>query len=292
MHVELVLQLIINGLLLGGVFALAALGLNVIFGVTRIVNLAHGQIIILTALTCAVAFQKLGITPIEALPFAFVGGAIIGIIIERALLRRLPAHAQSAEWTSLLITFGVSYFLIGLSLAIFSGDFRSVAYLTDSWHVGVLDLPKAQVLAFGLAILITAILAVLLRSTKIGRALRAASQNLDGARACGVDISRMRTLSFALGSGIAAASGALLSMIYAYNPDTGSQFTLIAFSVVVLGGLGSYAGAVVGALLLGLAVSFVGFYGNTHYGSMMPYVVFILVLLFRPSGILGKPAAA
>ncbi|MGH7716218.1 MAG: branched-chain amino acid ABC transporter permease, partial [Vulcanimicrobiaceae bacterium] len=112
------------------------------------------------------------------------------------------------------------------------------------------------------------------------------------ARACGIDISRMKTLSFALGSGIAAASGALLSMIYAYNPDTGSQFTLIAFSVVVLGGLGSYAGAVVGALLLGLAVSFVGFYGNTHYGSMMPYVVFILVLLFRPSGILGKPATA
>ncbi len=100
----------------------------------------------------------------------------------------------------------------------------------------------------------------------------------------------MRTLSFALGCAIAAASGALLSMIYAYNPDTGSQFTLISFSVVVLGGLGSYAGAIVGAVLLGLAVSFVGFYGNTHFGSMMPYVVFILVLLFRPSGILGKPA--
>ncbi|MGH7716992.1 MAG: branched-chain amino acid ABC transporter permease, partial [Vulcanimicrobiaceae bacterium] len=139
MHVELDVQLIINGLLLGGVFALAALGMNVIFGVTRIVNLAHGQIMILTALTCAAAFQKLGITPIEALPFALVGGAIIGIVIERTLLRRLPEHAQSAEWASLLITFGLSYFLIGLSLAIFSGDFRSVAYLTGSWRVGSLD---------------------------------------------------------------------------------------------------------------------------------------------------------
>ncbi len=290
MHVELVVQLIINGLLLGGVFALAALGLNVIFGVTRIVNLAHGQIVILTALTCAVVFQRFGITPIEALPGALIGGAILGTLIERLLLRRLPEHAQSREWTSLLITFGVSYFLVGLGLAIFSGDFRSVAYLTDSWHVGGIDFPKAQILAFAIAIFIAGILAIVLRSTKVGRALRAASQNLDGARACGVDIGRMRTLSFALGCGIAAASGALLSMIYAYNPDTGSQFTLISFSVVVLGGLGSYAGAIVGAALLGLAVSFVGFYGNTHLGSMMPYVVFILVLLFRPSGILGKPA--
>jgi len=286
----LVVQLVINGLLLGGVFALAALGLNVIFGVTRIVNLAHGQIIILTALTCATVFQRFNITPIEALPVALLGGAILGIVIERTLLQRLPEHAQSREWTSLLITFGVSYFLIGLSLAIFSGDFRSVAYLTDSWRLASVDFPKAQVLAFTLAILIAGVLGLFLRSTKVGRALRAASQNLDGARVCGIDISRMRTLSFALGCSIAAASGALLSMIYAYNPDTGSQFTLIAFSVVVLGGLGSYAGAIVGALLLGLAVSFVGFYGNTHLGSMMPYVVFILVLLFRPSGILGKPA--
>ncbi|HEY1729289.1 MAG TPA: branched-chain amino acid ABC transporter permease [Candidatus Baltobacteraceae bacterium] len=290
MHLELVIQLIINGLLLGGVFALAALGLNVIFGVTRIVNLAHGQIVIGTALACAVVFQRYNITPIEALPVALIAGAILGTVFERLLLQRLPEHAQSREWSSLLITFGVSYFLIGLSLAIFSGDFRSVAYLTDSWHVGLVDFPKAQVLAFVLAILIAGILGLVLRSTQVGRALRAASQNLDGARACGIDISRMRTLSFALGCAIAAASGALLSMIYAFNPDTGSQFTLIAFSVVVLGGLGSYAGAILGALLLGLFVSFVGFYGNTHLGSMMPYVVFILVLLFRPSGILGKPA--
>jgi len=290
-HVELVVQLVINGLLLGGVFALAALGLNVIFGVTRIVNLAHGQVVIGTALTCAVVFQRFGITPIEALPFALIAGAIFGAVFERLLLRRLPEHAQTAETTSLLITFGVSYFLVGLGVAIFSGDFRSVAYLTDSWNLGPLAVPKAQFLAFVLAIVIAGILAVLLQSTKVGRALRAASQNLDGARVCGVDIDRMRTLSFALGCAIAAASGALLSMIYAYNPDTGSQFTLIAFSVVVLGGLGSYMGSVVGAAILGLAVSFVAFFGNSHLGSMMPYVVFILVLLLRPQGILGRSIA-
>ncbi|MBV8356219.1 MAG: branched-chain amino acid ABC transporter permease [Candidatus Eremiobacteraeota bacterium] len=277
---------------MGGVFALAALGLNVIFGVTRIVNLAHGNIIILAALVCATLFQSFGITPLEALPGALVAGMIVGTAIERALLRRLPEHGPSAEMCSLLITFGVSYFLIGLSLAIFSGDFRSVGYLTGSWALGKIEIAKAQFVAFLVALALAAILAVLLRATKVGRALRAASQNLEGARVCGVDIGKMRTVSFALGTGIAAAAGALLSMVYAYSPDTGSQFTLVAFSVVVLGGLGSYFGAVIGAALLGIAVSFVGFYGNEHLGSMMPYVVFILVLLFRPSGILGKSVAA
>ena len=291
MRPELVLQLTIDGLLLGGVFALAALGLNVIFGVTRIVNLAHGNIVVLAALSAAIAFQRFGITPIEGLPVAMVGGALLGVIIDRLILRRLPEDAPTAETTSLLLTFGVSYFLVGLSLAIFTGDFRSVAYLTGSWLVGPLSIGKSRFLAFAVAIVIAALLGVLLRSTKIGRALRAASQNLDGARACGVSIDRMRTLSFGLGSAIAAAAGALLSMIYAVNPDSGSQFTLIAFSVVALGGLGSYAGALLGSAILGLAVSFVGFFGNTQLGAMMPYVVFILVLLFRPSGLLGKSVA-
>jgi branched-chain amino acid transport system permease protein len=290
-HLELVVQLVINGLLLGGVFSLAALGLNIIFGVTRIVNLAHGQLIILTSLVCSTLFQRFNITPLEVLPLAVIAGMIVGTVLERTLLRRLPQHQQTAETTSLLITFGVSYFLIGLSLAIFTGDFRSVGYLTSSWSIAGVDVAKAQFLAFALALFLAAILAALLRSTKVGRALRAASQNVDGARACGIDINRMRTLSFTLGIGIAAAAGCLLSMIYAYNPDTGSQFTLISFSVVVLGGLGSYGGAMIGAALLGLAVSFVGFYGNTHLGSMMPYIVFILVLLFRPQGILGKAVA-
>ena len=291
MRPELVLQLTIDGLLLGGVFALSALGLNVIFGVTRIVNLAHGQIVVLTALTAAIVFQRFGVTPLEALPVAILGGLCAGALIERLILRRLPEDAPTAETTSLLLTFGVSYFLVGLGLAVFTGDFRSVAYLTGSWLIGPISIGKSRFLAFLLATLIAGGLAVMLRSTKLGRALRAASQNLDGARVCGIDITQMRTLSFALGSAIAAAAGALLSMIYAVNPDSGGQFTLIAFSVVALGGLGSYAGALLGSAILGLAVSFVGFYGNTQLGAMMPYVVFILVLLFRPSGILGKSVA-
>lgn len=291
MRPELVVQLTIDGLLLGGVFALSALGLNVIFGVTRIVNLAHGQIVVLTAICSAIVFQRFGITPIELLPVAMLAGFAAGAILERLILRRLPDDAPTAETTSLLLTFGVSYFLVGFGLAVFTGDFRSVAYLTGSWKLGPLAIAQARLLAFICAAVVAALLAVLLRSTQLGRALRAASQNLDGARVCGVDISRMRTLSFALGTGIAAAAGALLSMIYAVNPDLGGQFTLIAFSVIALGGLGSYTGTLLGAAVMGLGVSFVGFYASTQLGAMTPYVLFILVLLFRPTGLLGKRLA-
>ncbi|GAC1405083.1 MAG: branched-chain amino acid ABC transporter permease [Candidatus Velthaea sp.] len=291
MRPELVAQLIIDGLFLGGVFALSALGLNVIFGVTRIVNLAHGEFVVFAALFAAVAFQRFGITPLEVLPLTMLGGFIAGALLERLVMRRLPEDAPSAEVTSLLLTFGVSYFLIGLGLAIFTGDFRSVAYLTGSFQIGPLSFGIARLIAFVCAAVIAAILALLLRYTRLGRALRAASQNVQGAKACGIDIARMRTLSFAVGIAIAAAAGTLLSMIYAVNPDGGSNFTLVAFSVVALGGLGSYTGTWLASAILGIAVTFVGFYANTQIAGMAPYVIFILVLLVRPNGLLGKGAA-
>lgn len=291
MHLETLAQLTIDGLLLGGVFALSALGLNVIFGVTRIVNLAHGEFVVLAALVAAIVYQRYGITPILLLPATMLAGFAVGALLERVILRRLPEDAPTAEVTSLLLTFGVSYFLIGFGLAVFSGDFRSVAYLTGSWHLGPLNVGQARFLAFGCAATIALGLALTLRYTRIGRALRAASQNLQGARACGIDIGRMRTLSFAIGVSIAAAAGTLLSMIYAVNPDAGSNFTLVAFSVVALGGLGSYAGTWLGSAILGIAVTFVGFYASTQIAGLAPYVIFIFVLLFRPTGLLGKRAA-
>ncbi|GAC1571171.1 MAG: branched-chain amino acid ABC transporter permease [Candidatus Elarobacter sp.] len=278
----------VDGLLLGGVFALAALGLNVIFGVTRIVNLAHGEVIVLAALCAAVAFQRFGITPIALLPAEVLAGATFGVVLERVVFRRLPPDPAGAETTSLLLAFGVSYFLVGFGLAVFTGDFRSVAYLTGAWQLGAISIGQSRLVAFVAAVAIAGALALLLRTTAFGRALRAASQNLDGARACGIDIDRMRTMSFALGTGVAAAAGGLVSMVYAVNPDSGSQLTLLSFSVVALGGLGSYAGTLIGAAILGVAVSFAGFFASAQIGALMPYVIFVLVLLFRPSGILGK----
>jgi branched-chain amino acid transport system permease protein len=291
MNLALAAQLTVDGLLLGGIFALAALGLNVIFGVTRIVNLAHGQVIVLAALGAAVAFERFAITPILLLPTEVVAGAIFGALLERLVFRRLPADAAGAETTSLLLTFGVSYFLVGFGLAAFTGDFRSVAYLTGAWQLGPISIGQSRLVAFASSLAIAGALAALLRSTALGRALRAASQNREGARACGIDIDRMRTVSFALGSGVAAGAGGLVSMIYAVNPDSGAQLTLLSFSIVALGGLGSYVGTLLGAAILGVAVSFAGFFASAQAGQLTPYVVFILVLLFRPAGLLGKSIA-
>ena len=290
MNVTTAVQLLVDGLLLGGVFALSALGLNVIFGVMRVVNLAHGEFVVLAALIASVLFASFHINPLELLPFAFVAAFLIGAMIERLILRNLPKNAQAAESTSLLIMFGVSYFMVGLGLAVFTGNFRSTPFLTGAWQLGPIELPEAQFIAFITAAILAAALTLLLRYTPIGRALRATSQDVDGALACGVDVERMRTLSFALGTGLAGASGCLLSMIYTVSPGLGSVFTLTAFSVIALGGLGSYVGTMIGALILGVAVTFTGFLATEQIAQAAPYVIFILVLLFRPSGLFGKPA--
>ncbi|MBV8600831.1 MAG: branched-chain amino acid ABC transporter permease [Candidatus Eremiobacteraeota bacterium] len=286
-----VVQLVVNGLLLGGVFALSALGFNIIYGVMRVVNLAHGDVVVIAAMVCALAFGALGLNPLVLLPVAVAGGFVLGAAIHRLLLRRLPAETASTEASSLTLTFGLSFFLAGGGLALFGGSFRSVPFLTGAFDVGGISIPQAKLLAFALALVLAAALAAFLRFTAAGCAIRATSQHLEGALACGVDIDRVRTLSYGLGTAVAAAAGALMSMIYNLNPQMGVQFTVNAFAVVVIGGLGSYAGCVLGALVLGLANAFTSYFVGASLAEAAPYVLFILVSLLMPSGLLGRRTA-
>jgi branched-chain amino acid transport system permease protein len=288
---ETVAQLIVNGLLLGGVLALSALGFNIIFGVMRVVNLAHGDLVVIAALTCAVAYAHWHINPLLLLPFTALGGFVIGAAIQRFLLRRLPAEVASAEASSLTLTFGLSYFLAGAGLAIFGGQFKSVPYLTGAIQIGAVSIPQARLLAFVAAIAIAALLGVFLRYTTIGRAIRATSMNLDGALACGVDVETVRTISFGLGSAVAAASGTLLSYIYTFNPQSGIPITISAFAVIAIGGLGSYTGVLLGALVLGFAQAFASYYAGATLADAAPYVIFVLVMLLLPQGLMGRRAA-
>jgi branched-chain amino acid transport system permease protein len=288
---DTVIQLIVNGLLLGGVLALSALGFNIIFGVMRVVNLAHGDLVVIAALTCAVAYARWHINPLLLLPFTALGGFILGAAIQRFLLRRLPAEVASAEASSLTLTFGLSYFLAGAGLWIFGGQIRSVPYLTGAIQLGTVSVPQARLLAFVAAIVIAALLGVFLRYTSIGRAIRATSMNLDGALACGVDADFVRTISFGLGSAVAAAAGTLLSYIYTFNPQDGIPFTISAFAVIAIGGLGSYTGVLLGALVLGFAQAFASYYAGSTLADAAPYVLFVLVMLVLPQGILGRRTA-
>ena len=285
------LQLAINGILLGGVLALSALGFNIIFGVMRVVNLAHGDFVVLAAVLCAYAFTQFGINPLLLLPLTIVVGFIAGALVHRFLLRRLPREIASAEASSLTLTFGLSYFLAGGGLALFGGRFVSVPFLTGAYQLGPISVPQARLLAFAAALVLSVAFAVFLRSTLLGRAIRATSQHLEGALACGIDVDRVRTLAFAAGTAIACAAGTLVSFLFNVNAQQGVLYTVNAFAVVVIGGLGNYTGAVLGALVLGLTESFSSYLLGSTLAEAAPYFLFILVLLLAPAGLLGKRAA-
>jgi branched-chain amino acid transport system permease protein len=287
----ILLQLAINGVLLGGVLALSALGFNIVFGVMRVVNLAHGDFVVLAAVFAAYAFARMGINPLLLLPLTVVAGFVIGALVHRLLLRRLPGEIASAEASSLTLTFGLSYFLTGAGLTLFGGRFVSVPYLTGAFHVGAIDVPQARLLAFVLAVVLSLGFALLLRATALGRAIRATSQHLEGALACGIDVDRVRTLAFAIGTAVATAAGTLMSFLYNLNAQQGVLFTVNAFAVVVIGGLGNYTGAVVGALILGLAESFASYYLGATLAEAAPYLLFILVLLIAPGGLSRRRVA-
>jgi branched-chain amino acid transport system permease protein len=285
------LQVAVDGILLGGVLALSALGFNIIFGVMRVVNLAHGDVVVLAAVFAAYAFAQFGINPLVLLPLIVAVGFGLGALINIALLRRLPADVSSAEASSLTLTFGLSYFLIGAGLTIFGGRFVSVPFLTGAFQVGPISVSQARLLAFVVAAVLSLVFAWLLRTTVLGRAIRATSQHLEGALACGIDVDRVRTFAFALGTAVAAAAGTLMSFVSNLNAEQGVSFTVNAFAVVVIGGLGNYTGAVLGALILGLAESFASYFLGATLAEAAPYVLFILVLLIAPAGILGRRTA-
>jgi branched-chain amino acid transport system permease protein len=287
----ILLQLAINGVLLGGVLALSALGFNIVFGVMRVVNLAHGDFVVLAAVFAAYEFAQSGINPLLLLPLTILVGFVAGALIHHLLLRRLPGEIASAEASSLTLTFGLSYFLTGAGLATFGGRFVSVPYLTGAFQLGPLSIPQARLLAFAVAVALSLAFAFVLRSTAIGRAIRATSQNLDGALACGVDVDRVRTLAFAIGTAVATAAGTLMSFLYNLNAQQGVLFTVNAFAVVVIGGLGNYTGAVLGALVLGLAESFASYFMGATLAEAAPYFLFILVLLLVPGGLRGRRTA-
>ncbi len=284
-------QLVVNGVLLGGVLALSALGFNIIFGVMRVVNLAHGDFVVLSAVFCAVVFAQTNLNPLILLPLTGGAGFVLGALVHRYLLHRLPGEIASAEASSLTLTFGLSFLLAGAGLALFGGNYRSVPFLTGAYQLDGLSFPQARLLAFVAALALAVVLGLFLRFTAIGRAIRATSQNVEGALACGIDTDRVRTISFALGTAVATASGTLMSFIYNLNPQMGVLFTINAFAIVVIGGLGSYTGAVIGAIILGLAQSFSSYFAGATLSEAAPYILFILISLLLPSGLLGRRTA-
>lgn len=281
------LQIVVSGLLLGGVYALFATGLNLIFGVMKIINLGHGELMMLGAYITFFLFTQAGMNPLLSLPLTAAIMAILGLLLQITLVERVVNQPMI---NSLLLTFGMSTLMMGVALNLWTSNFRSVNYapLSGSWQVGEISISKARLVAFGIAILVTVGMWLFLNRSTYGKAIRATSEHPAVAQLCGIDIRRVRYVTFALGSSMAAISGALISIIFTINPEMGRMFIGKGFAIIVLGGLGSFVGAFLGALVLGVSETITAFYATSQLSEGVAYLILLIVLIVRPSGFFGK----
>jgi branched-chain amino acid transport system permease protein len=279
-------QTIVLGLLIGGVYALLASGLTLIFGVMRVINIAHGAFLILAAFLTYTAWHATGIDPLVAVVFTTPLMFAFGWILYTFAVRRVRgAHVSS----SVLLTFSIALVVEGLMGLIWGNTSHSVrpAYVNDSFHIGQIFLPKAQVYGCALATVVLVALYVILTRTWLGRAIRAAAVNPSGAALVGVNVSAVAALSFAVGVGAAGAGGSIVSVLYPFLPGSHYQWIARLLGIIVLGGMGSLPGAVVGALLLGIAETATVTYISPAWATAVPYLIIFVVLLARPQGLVG-----
>lgn len=282
-----VLQVIISGILLGGVYALFATGLNLIFGVMKIINLGHGELMMLGAYITFFLSTSAGINPLVSIPITAVAMAVLGWVLQFALVERV---VDQPVINSLLLTFGLSTLMMGVALNLWTSNFRSIVYapLSGSWTVLDISFSKSRLVAFLIAMLVTGGMWLFLKMSTFGKSIRATSQHPQVAQLCGIDVRQVRFATFALGSAMAAISGSLIAMIFTVNPEMGRMFIGKGFAIIVLGGLGSFVGAFLGALVLGVSETLTAFFTNTQIAEGVAYLILLLVLVIRPSGFFGK----
>ena len=276
-------QVVISGLLAGALYAMVALGLGLIFGVMRVLNVAHGPLLMMGAYTTFWLFQWIGFNPYLSLLISMPLLFLVGVGLQRFLVRRV---VDAPELSSLLLTFGVSIALVNLAQLAFTSDLRAVEYLTGSFVVGPFALSKPRLATCAFAIAITLGAFVFLRSTRLGKAIRAVSQSREVAQVCGIDVQRIHLLTFGLGSALAAAGGSLVAVMVAIQPEMGQVYTFKSFLVIVLGGAGNYPGALLGGLLLGLVEQLASLFLTSQVNEAVAYVLLVVVLLIRPTGLL------
>jgi branched-chain amino acid transport system permease protein len=277
-------QVLVSGILAGALYAMVALGLALIFGVMRVINIAHGPLLMLGAYTTWFLWAQFGLNPYLSLPISMALLFLLGVVLQRTLVFRV---IEAPELSSLLLTFGVSIALVNLAQLAFTSDLRAVEFITGSWLVGPVALSKPRTIAFGFAAGITALAFVFLQKTRLGKAIRATSQSREVAMVCGIDVRRIHLLSFGLASALAAAGGTLIAVMVAIQPEMGQIWTFKSFLVIVLGGAGNYPGALLGGLLLGLVEQLASLFLTTQLSEAVAYVLLVLALLVRPTGLLG-----
>ena len=274
------------GLLIGGVYALFASGLTLIFGVMKVINIAHGALLILGAFLTFTLWEQLGLDPLAAIVVTTPLMFVLGWAMYSTVVRPLRGAPLSS---TVLLTFGLALVLEAVMGLVWGNQSRSArpSYFDQSFDIAGIVLPRAQVFACAVAILVLTLLYLFLARTWTGRAIRAASANTEGAALVGVNIAGVSALTFAVGVATVGAAGSMVSVLYPFLP--GSHYIWIArvLSIIVLGGLGSLQGAAVGAVLLGLAEVYTQTYVSAAWATAVPYVLIFVVLFLRPQGLMG-----
>jgi branched-chain amino acid transport system permease protein len=285
----ILLSALLNGLTTGAVYALIALGLTLIYGVLHIINFAHGAALMIALYAVFLLKERLGIDPYMALPIVTLGMFAFGYLLQRFVINR-ASHGKDEN--ILLVTLGLSIVLENLALVWFHSDTRNIetAYTLSTIEIGPAMIALPKVIAFFGALVVAAVLFLIIRMTDLGRAIRAFSREKHGAKLMGIDVDKVYALSFGIGMACVGAAACFLLPTYCVNPQVGSGFVLIAFTIVVLGGMGSFAGALVGGLLIGVVESLGGLWFGDSLGQMGIFAIFIVVLLVRPQGLFGARA--
>jgi branched-chain amino acid transport system permease protein len=288
-------QLLVAALVTGAIYALIALVLNLIYGTMRLLNVAHGDLVMLGAYAAFWSFSLLKISPLIALPFIGLLAAGIGAIAYLLLFQRfLRAGARSdrVESNSLLAFFGLSIAIENLTSMAFTGNSRAYQYLDFVVHIGEVSILGNRLAALIVALALCTGLLAFFRFTTIGLAVRAIIQSREAAQIVGVDVHKVYLLTFSIGFGVAGMTGALISLFSQIWPFMGFSYTVTGFVVIILGGLGNIYGSVIGGLLLGVLETFGVTFVGANYRSIMIYGVFIVILIVRPQGLLGAKSTA
>ena len=283
------IQTLINGILLGGLYAVMAQGLALVWGVLNIVNLAHGAFIMLGGYLTWTLFTYCGIDPFVGLVPTAIIMFVLGYLIQRGLLNFV---ARGPMFNTLLITFGLEVILADVVQIIYSADFQAInpSYAGSSISLGEIAVPKVNLAAFAVALEISIAMWMFLLRTRLGRAIRATAQNLVAARLYGVEPRHLYAVTFGIGLALAGAAGGLYGMVSQINPYIGVYLTAKCFAITIIGGLDNPLGVIVGGLLLGVIELMTMQYVGATYQNVVSFGVLILVLILRPSGLLGKTA--
>ena len=290
---SILLSALLNGLTTGAVYALIALGLTLIYGVLHIINFAHGASLMMALYGVYALKERWGVDPYVALPFMVPAMFVLGYGMQRLIINR-ASHGKDEN--ILLVTLGLSIVMENLALLFFKSDTRTIdtPYTLSTVAIGpeavqvMVSVPK--LVAFAGALVVSALLILILQRTDLGRAIRAVAKEKQGARLMGIDVEHVYAMCFGLGLACLGAAACFLLPAYYVNPQVGNGFVLVAFTIVVLGGMGSFAGALLGGLLIGVVESFGGLFLGESLGQVGIFVIFIAVLLLRPQGFFGAKA--